>query len=1088
MSRFAIRNPYLIIVVCLFIAVIGATSLVRMPVDLFPSVNIPVVAVATFYSGMRPEQIESNITTRFERFFTLGSGIDRMESRSLPGVSIIKIYFQPGTDPNAAVMTISNLAMANLRRLPPGTMPPILLKFDASSLPVCLVTVKGEGLSETVLRDTAYYSIRNQMARAPGASVPQPFGGKVRQIMVYVDPLKMEAHQLSPMDVVRGVNDANLILPAGNVKIGPFDYTINANSQLNAIEEINELPLKTVGAAAIRIKEIGEAKDAEQIQYNVVRVDGQNSVYVPILKQGGDTNTIEVVDGAKDALTKLTGVPEGLQTNVVFDQSLFVKRAIETLLSEGALGVFLTSVMILVFLGSMRATVAVCLSIPLSALATFIILYIGGNSVNTMILGGLALAFSRLIDNSVVVIENIFRHLEMGEAPEVAAEKGGREVALPVLAATLTTVVVFFPVTLLYGVSKFLFSALALSVVISLFASYIVALTVVPLFCAKLIKTNHGGERKPRRNEGDEEIETPNPLPPSSPSFLRGLCQSFMFRFGWKRRLQLGARFNAWFNRRFEGFLNLYDRMLGVALNRPVMTIVALSGLFALSLLLYPLLGVAFFPRTEAGQFVINVKAPSGTRLEVTREEIQKVEDLVRQVVAPEELGMIVSNIGITQDISAIYTSNSAPHTAFVQVSLKEGAKTGSYEYMNRVRQRLGAELPHLTAYFQSGGMVDAVVNLGLPAPINVQVSGSNLEKDYDVATRLAAEIRKLEGVSDVFIPQDLDAPALKLDVDRDRVGQLGLNTREVVSNVITSLVSNQMIAPTFWVDPKSGNDYFLTVQYPEGRVQTLNDLKSIPLRASNARAPARLDAVTTFERAQGPTEIAHYQIRRVIDVYVNTKGEDLGQVTEEIERIVAQTNLPSGVQVDLRGMAQGMRASFRSFAIGLLLSALLVYLILVAQFRSFIEPFLILLAVPMGVIGVLVILWATGTTLNVQSLMGVVMLVGIATSNSILIVDFARGMIADGAPAREAVARACRVRLRPILMTSLATIIGLAPMALRLGTGSETYAPLARAIIGGLSVSVALTIFIVPAAYLLAYGSKPQPVRSADPSVEASA
>jgi multidrug efflux pump subunit AcrB len=601
-------------------------------------------------------------------------------------------------------------------------------------------------------------------------------------------------------------------------------------------------------------------------------------------------------------------------------------------------------------------------------------------------------------------------------------------------------------------------------VVISLFASYIVALTVVPLFCAKLIKNHHDGERKdsnPRSNEDDEE------------------------KIGRERKPHLGGRFNAWFNRRFEGFLNAYDRLLGVALDRPVITIVALSGLFALSLLIYPLLGVAFFPRTEAGQFVINVKAPSGTRLEVTRDEVQKVEDLVRQVVAPEDLGMIVSNIGVTQDISAIYTSNSAPHTAFVQVSLKEDAKTGSYEYMSRVRQRLSADMPYLTAYFQSGGMVDAVVNLGLPAPINVQVSGSNLEKDYEVATRIAAEIRKLEGVSDVFIPQDLDAPALKLDVDRDRVGQLGLNTREVVSNVITSLVSNQMIAPTFWVDPKSGNDYFLTVQYPEGRVQTLNDLKSIPLRASNARAPARLDAVTTLERAQGPTEIAHYQIRRVIDVYVNTTGEDLGGVTEGIERIVAQTDLPSGVQVDLRGMAQSMRASFRSFAIGLALSALLVYLILVAQFRSFIEPFLILLAVPMGLIGVLVILWLTGTTLNVQSLMGVVMLVGIATSNSILIVDFARGLIADGAPAREALAQACRVRLRPILMTSLATIIGLAPMALRLGTGSETYAPLARAIIGGLTVSVALTVFIVPAAYLLAYRRKSQPVRSAELSEE---
>jgi multidrug efflux pump subunit AcrB len=909
-------------------------------------------------------------------------------------------------------MAISNLAMARLRILPPGTLPPILLKFDASSLPVCLITVKGEGLTETALRDAAYYSIRNQMARVPGAAVPQPFGGKVRQIMLYVDPLKLEAHQLSAMDVVRSINDANLILPAGSVKIGPVDYGIAVNTQFSLIDEINELPLKTSGAAAVRVKDVGEAKDAAQIQSNIVRVDGQNSVYVPILRQGGDTNTIDVVDGTREALKNLSDVPEGLQTDVVFDQSLYVKRAITTLLQEGALGVFLTSVMILIFLGSLRATVAVFLSIPLSALATFIFLYLGGSSINTMILGGLALAFSRLIDNSVVVIENIFRHLERGEPPAIAAEKGGGEVALPVLAATLATAVVFFPVTLLFGVSKFLFSALALAVVISLFASYVVALTVVPLFCAKLI-TGHG-----HHSESGSGDATRQP-----------------------RARRATARLNVWFQRRFDGFLNRYDRVLGKALDRPRVTVVALSMMFLVSLLIFPRLGVAFFPRTEAGQFVVNLKAPSGTRLEVTAEEVEKVEDLIRQIVPPAELGTIVSNVGITQDISAIYTTNSAPHTAFVQVSLKEGARTGSREYMNRVRHRLRDELPNLTAYFQSGGLVDAVVNLGLPAPINVQVSGSNLEDDFKVANTLAEAIRKLDGVSDVLIPQDLDAPELKLDVDRRLASQMGLDVREVVSNVITSLVSNQTIAPTFWIDPKSNNDYYLTVQYPEGRVETLNDLKSIPIRGSGSERPTRLDAVTTFARRQGPTEVNHYQIQRVVDVYVNTIEEDLGGVADGIER-----------------------------AIGLLLSSLLVYLILVAQFRSFLDPLLVLLAVPMGLIGVLLLLWVTGTTLNVQSLMGFVMLVGIASSNSILIVDFTRKLISEGATVREAVTQACRVRLRPILMTSLATIIGLAPMAFQIGTGSEAYAALARAVIGGLSASVVLTIFIVPAACLLVY------------------
>jgi multidrug efflux pump subunit AcrB len=1048
MAGFALRNPYFIIVACLFTMVVGLTSVVRMPVDLFPRINIPVVAVATFYSGMPPEQIEANITTRFERFFTLASGIDRIESRSLQGVSVIKVYFQPGTDPDASLMALSNLAMARLRILPPGTLPPILMKFDASSLPVCLVTVKGEGLSETVLRDAAYFSIRNQMARVPGAAVPQPFGGKVRQIMVYVDPLKLGAHQVSPMDVVRTLADANLILPAGNVKMGPLDYRLGVNSQFSVIDEINELPLKTDGVAALRVKDVGKATDGAQIQYNIVRVDGQKSVYVPILKQGGDTNTIAVVDETKEALKGLTDVPEGLQTDVVFDQSLFVKRAINTLLHEGALGIFLTSALILIFLGSLRATVAVVLSIPLSAFATFIVLYLGGSSINIMILGGLALAFSRLIDNSVVVIENIFRHLEMGESPAVAAEKGSREVALPVLAATLTTAVVFFPVTLLYGVSKFLFSALALSVVISLFASYLVALTVVPLVCAKLI----GGREHSSEPSDDESGRPYGPL----------------------------TRFNTWFNHGFERMLDRYSATLARALDRPAATVAGLSFVFLLSLFLYPLLGVAFFPRTDAGQFVINLKAPSGTRLEATEEEVKKVEDLIRQIVAPEDLSTVVSNVGITQDISAIYTSNAAPHTAFVQVSLKEGATTGGLEYMNRVRERLRDELPHLTAYFQSGGMVDAVVNLGLPAPIDVQVSGSNLANNYRVATEIAHELRKLDDVSDVFIPQDLDAPELRLDVDRSRASELGLTVREVVSNVVTSLISNQTIAPTFWVDPRSNNDYLLTVQYPEGRVETINDLNGIPLRGRASEKLARLDAVSTVARSQGPTEINHYQIRRVVDIYVNTVGEDLGRVAGQIERIIAQTQLPSGVQVDLRGTLGVMRSSFGSFGVGLLLSSVLVYLILVAQCRSFIDPLLILLAVPMGVIGALLMLWATGTTLNVQSLMGFVMLIGIASSNSILIVDFTRRLIDNGVSVREAVATASRVRLRPILMTSLATILGLAPMAFALGTGTEAYAALARAVIGGLSASVVLTIFIVPAAYLLVYGrTQSQTVRT---------
>ena len=1045
MSGFAIRNPYFIVVVCLIIAVLGITSFTQMPVDMFPAMDIPVVVVATFYSGMPPEQIENDITSRFERFFTLGSGIEHIESRSLPGVSVIKVYFQPGTDPDSAVTTISNLAMAQLRRLPPGTLPPVVLKFDASSLPVCLVTFKGEGLNETQLRDLAQFQVRNQIGGVPGASVPQPFGGKYRQIMIYADPFKLEAHQLSLMDVVRAANDSNLILPAGDVQVGPLDYNIYTNSQLRTVREIDELPLKVVHNAPVRVSDIGYAEDGHEIQTNLVRVDGQRSVYVPVLKQGGDTNTIAVVDGIKDALLHLFDVPKELKTEVVFDQSVFVKTAIETLKHEGAMGLFLTSIMILIFLGSMRATVAVFFSIPLSALAAFIALSLMGSSINTMVLGGLALALSRLIDNSVVVLENIYRHLELGESPAEAAEKGGKEVALPVLAATLTTVVVFFPVTFLYGVSKFLFSALALAVALSLFASFAVAMTVVPLFCARFIKapSHHG-------TPSSEVSVTVDQRPP---------------------RLSIGNRFNIWFNDRFESFLKIYDRLVAVTLRRPALTLSAFAVVFVMSLGIFPLLGLSFFPRTDAGQFVINLKAPTGTRLSVTENEVAKVEDLIRRLVAPEDLGMIVSNIGATPDFSAIYTTNSAMHTAFVQVSLKEDHKVGSYEYMARVKKQIELDLPELSAYFQSGGLVDAVLNLGLPAPIDVQVAGSNLKLSYATALKLSSEIRKIPGVADVFIPQDLDYPALQLNVDRTRASELGLDQEEVVDNVITALTSNQMIAPSFWIDPKTGNDYMLTVQYPENQVKSLSELKAIPLRAPHVRLPTRLDMISDIRRIKSPTEVDHYALRRTIDVYVRPLHEDLAKIANAIDGIISRTDTPDGVNIHLQGMVQGMRVSFERFRLGLCLAVVLLFLILVAQFRSFVDPFIILLAVPPGLSGVILILWLSDTTLNVMSLMGVVMLVGIAVSNSILIVEFTRHLREEGMGVRDAVAMACRVRLRPVLMTSLATIIGLLPMALKLGAGSEAYAPLARAILGGLSVSVALTVFLVPAAYVLVYG-----------------
>lgn len=1049
MSSFAIKYPFFVLMMCLIVIVVGVTTVIGMPVDLFPQVNIPVVVVATFYSGMPPQQIESDITNSYERFFTLGSGIDHIESRSLPGVSLIKIYFQPGVDSNSAVSNISNLAMANLRRLPPGTLPPVVLKFDASNMPVCLITLKGQGLNETQLKDLAQFSVRNQVANVPGASVPQPYGGRYRQIQVYVDPVKLEAHQMSVMDVVKSLNASNLILPAGDVRIGPKDYNIYANSQVPIVDQINDLPLKTVGNSSVMVGDVGQAKDAGQLQTNIVRVDGQKSVYIPVLKQGGNSNTITIVNGVKQAVAHLLDVPKVLKTDVVFDQSVFVKIAVKNVINEGMIGLVLTALMILLFLGNFRATIAVLLSIPISCLATFLILNMGGSSINTMVLGGLALALSRLIDNSVVVLENIFRHMEMGESPAVAAEVGGKEVQLAVLAGTVCTCIVFFPVVLLYGVSKYLFTALALAVVIALFASFIVAMTVVPLFCARFIRIDgaHGS------HDDYEEVESSvDPNSALNDPKKRNLFGTVIFQF----------------NRMFYALLAWYERAVWKCLKKPGAVVGACSLIFLVSLAIYPFMGKAFFPRTDPGQFVINVKVPAGTRIELTNEYVAKMEQDIRSIVTPHDLNIIVSNIGITPDLSAIYTSNSGMHTAFIQVSLKEDHKIGSYVYMDRVRRKLAKDFPDVGTYFQAGGLVDSVVNQGKPAPIDIQIAGSNLQTDYQLAQETAAKLRKLNSVNDVLVPQDLDYPGLELNINREHAALLGVSPKDVVDNVITALTSDGMIAPSFWVDPKSGNSYMLTVQYPEDQIKTLTDFMQIPLRSPDGTKTTPLESLANIKQINTPTEVDHYQLRRLIDIYVMPKSEDLSVANADVNKVLSKTKMPEGVIVKEVGAIKDMQSSFSSFGIGLILAIVLVYLILMAQFASFSDPFVILLAVPPGITGVLVFLWMTGTTVNVMSLMGAVMMTGIAVSNSILIVEFTGTLREKGMALTQALVEASKARLRPILMTTLATVLGLIPMALALEPGSEQYAPLARAILGGLVVSVVVTVFLVPAAYLL--------------------
>ena len=1059
MPKFALRFPYFIIMLCLLVSIVGAVNIAQMPVDLFPRIDMPVVVVATFYNGMPPEQIEADITNTFERFFTLGANIDHSESRSLSGVSLIKIYFKPGTDPNAALSNIANLAMADLRRLPPGTLPPVVLGMDASTQPVCLVTLKGQGLNETSLKDLAQFQVRNQISNVQGASVPQPYGGTYRQIQIYVDPLKLEARNLSLNDVVTSVNSSNLILPAGDVRIGSKDYNIYANSQFPDANSMNQMPLKSVGNSSVLVGDIGKAIDYGALQYNIVRIDGQRSVYVPVFKQGGDSNTITIVNGMKAAIKHLVDIPESLKTEVVFDQSLFVKLAIKNVSKEALIGLVLTGVMILVFLGSPRAMIAVVLSVPLSMVVCLLIVGYTGGSINTMILGGLALVFSRLIDNGVIVLENIFRHMEMGESPQVAAETGGTEVSMAVLAATFTTSIVFFPVTFFTGVSKYIFTPMALGVVVSIFASYFFAMTVVPLFCAKFIRLR-------RDVEGNQS------------------------------RLSFFTRFETMFNEKFQAMLNWYEGRAMRAMERPGFTAAAiLGGVVLLLLVTVPFIGRAYFPRTDPGQFIIDVRMPSGTRLEVSNDYIAKVEGIIRSVVPTKDLDMIVSNIGVYPDLSAIYTTNASMDTAFVQTSLKEDHGTGSYEYIRRVQEKLAREMPELSTYFQAGGLVDSVINQGLPAPIDIQIKSQDMDGSYALATQLAAKIKAMPNVSSVYIPQSIDYPGLALNIDRERASLIGLSAKEVVDDVITALTSDGMVAPSYWIDPKSGNNYMVTVQYANSWIDNMSmeDMKSIPLRGvrpagyspmqeggqsdpassqatgnENSAGYVPLGAVANIQQINTPTEVDHNQIRRVIDIYVATKSEALQGVGAQIERLLAATKHDKNTVIDVRGAVVSMNQAFHDFGVGLIIAILLVYLILMAQFASFIDPFIILMAIPPGLAGVALILLVTGSSLNIMSLMGVIMMAGIVVSNSILIVEFAGILHHRGMGLKAAVVESCKVRLRPILMTSLATLLGMIPMALGLEAGSEQYAPLARAIIGGLALSVVVTMFLVPAVYLV--------------------
>ena len=1055
MIHAAIRNPYAVVAISLIVVILGVVSYQQMEVDVFPEINLPVVAVATFYKGMGPSELEGAITLRLEQIFLQASYIEHIESRSLPGVSLIKVYFHPSYDVNAAVAEITSLTYSTLRYLPPGVFPPVIVKFGAASLPIGVLTASSENLGEKEVRDKAYYTVRPQLANVPGIFVAPSFGGTVRQVTVFLDRERMLARGISAQEVVSAVNAQSLLMPAGNVKIGDFDYNVYTNSLIQVVDRMNEIPIKVVNGAPIRLAEVGRAVDSTMIQGNVVRVNSKRAVYLPILKQAG-ANTIAVMDGIKAALPQLTGLPGDFTVKLLFDQSLYIRQAIYTLQEESLIGGGLACLMVLVFLGSLRATLLIALAVPLSILAAFILLSLSGQSINVMTLGGLALVIGTLLDNNIVVLENVFRHLTLGKGVSQAAADGANEVALPMLVITISILIVYLPIMFFTGIIRFLFVPLALAVAYTMVASYVASMTVAPVTINALIK---------------------------------------------------GEAHERWFDRLFHWFVDRYAGVLTWCLHHKAVVMIASVLVLAGSIFSAAGLATEFFPKVDAGQFVLNVSAPEGTRVEKTEAIVNRIEAIIKEEVPNGELDQIVANIGLPHGWMVLFTPLNGPHQAFLLVSLTRDHTVATQTVLERVRARLVQELPGLKVSFQSGGIISDVLNAGLPAPIDLKLTGQNLNDLTEVAGRIREAVAAVPGTSDVQVRQGMEYPELFLSIDRTRATYSGLTEQQIVRDLVTGLSSNVQLNPGYWIDPKSNNAYFVVTQYAEQSLTQFDDFLNTPLvgtrqdfsgtvtavnptdrgsslalqqtpfaeRATlpqvgrNGSAPVVLRDVADVERRAGPETVDHYNLQRSMDVLVSVPGNDLGRVAKQVEAAVARVELPNEVKVTIQGEASSMRAALRGFGAALPLAIALVYLVIVGLFRSFIDPFIILGAVPLGFIGVIWMLLLTSTSVNVESLIGSLMMIGIVVSNSVLLVDFANRRLREGQPLNQALIDAGRLRIRPILMTALATVLGLAPMALGLGEGSEMNAPLARAVIGGLLVGTPTTLLVIPVLHAMA-------------------
>jgi multidrug efflux pump subunit AcrB len=1054
-----LKNPYLVVCLVLAITVVGLTSLSRLPADLLPQFNTPAVQIVTFYPGMPALVMERDIMSRLERWTGQSVGIERQEAKAMTGVCIVKDFFREDISMDSAMSQVTSYAMSDMFYLPPGTIPPMVMPFDpTASVPLCLISVSSPTMPEKELYDIAYFELRNRLQSIQGVIAPAVYGGKLRRILAYVDPKSLEARNLSPLDVFDALSEQSVFIPTGNAKFGDIDYQVVSNAMPVHVEELNDIPIRYENGAMVFMRDVGEVKDSSQIQTNIVRINGRRQVYIPIYRQPG-ANTIEIVDDIK---TQLTGMLQRLREmdtraadlalEVVMDQSVYVRSSIKGIQIAAILGAILAGFVVLVALRSLRSTIVVVFAIPLSLLIAFIGMYYTGDTINSMTLGGLALAIGILVDQSIVVIDSITRHLRMGKSNFQAAMDGVREVALPVGVSTVTFLIVFFPIVFLTGVPRFLFQPLAIAVSFAVIGSYLISMVVIPSYCIVFLKSS-------KREDGSIEEETGN----------------------------------GWFGKLLNGFIRA----------RVLVLLLTAAGVVA-ALLLSTTLGTELFPPVDSNQFTIYARLPSGTRIEITEETLKKIEArLIEEMGQPDpeypavekypdsNLKILISNAGVLMDWPAAYTPNSGPMDAFILLQLKgKGGMPTTFDYVAKLRKVFAEEFPGVEAAFDTGGMLTAALNFGLPSPINVIVQGSDLDTMYGIAQHIARRIQEIPGAEDVRVAQRMDYPELNVEVDRIKAKELGVTQEQVVKNIVTSLNSSINFKPAFWIDEKNGNHYFMGAQYPEETIESIETLKNIPITGMSTTRPASLRNIAEITRGVGPAVVNHRNITRTIDVFVNAEsGYDVGTLAGRIEKSLsddpvlspARKETPRGVQYDIAGAGyagkgytyqmQGevhtMRDSFRQFAGGFVIAAALVYLVMVAQLRSFAIPFVILLTVPMAFIGVALVLWLTGTAMSIPAFMGIIMIVGIVVEYSIILVDYADRLVAEGSPITEAVKKAAQVRLRPILMTSFTTWLALLPMAIG-GQGGEANAPLARAIIGGVLAATVLTLFVVPVLYKL--------------------